>query len=125
MKIKAIGRRAAAAGVGILAVGTVQLVSPTNAHAALDWGSIAYSENGAGAAVWNYPSSKAASDAAVQYCGYTSCEPMTTFTDCGVAVRNDTHVQTAHGPTLGAATRAALNAIPGGGGYIDLWACTN
>ncbi|OBB79293.1 DUF4189 domain-containing protein [Mycolicibacterium peregrinum] len=123
MEIKSFARRAAVAGIGAVTVGATQLVAPTGAHAALSYGAIAYSENGAGAAVWHYPSAKEASAAAVQYCGYTSCEPMNTFTDCGVAVRNDTHVQTAHGPTLGAATRAALNAIPGGGGYIDIWAC--
>ncbi len=80
-------------------------------------------QRGAGAVVWNYPSSRDAQQAAIQYCGWTSCEALNYFTDCGVAVRNDTHVQAAHGRTLGAATRAALNAIPGGGGYIDLWAC--
>lgn len=125
MEIKGFARRAAVAGLGVLAVGAGQLIAPSPANAALDWGSIAYAPNGAGAAVWNYPSSKEASAAAIQYCGYTQCEALTTFTDCGVAVRNSTTVQTAHGPTLGAATRTALNALPGGSGYIDLWACTN
>ncbi|WP_074133154.1 DUF4189 domain-containing protein [Mycolicibacterium houstonense] len=123
MKIKAIGRRVAAAGVGILAVTAIQVANPTTANAALSYGSIAYSENGAGAVVWNYPSAREAQQAAIQYCGWTSCEALNYFTDCGVAVRNDTHVQSAHGPTLAAATRAALSAIPGGSGYIDLWAC--
>ncbi|WP_051289059.1 DUF4189 domain-containing protein [Mycobacterium sp. URHD0025] len=120
MDTRSFGRRVAAASVGVLAVGVIEL--PT-AHAALSYGSIAYADNGAGAVVWNYPSSRDAQQAAIQYCGWTSCEALNYFTDCGVAVRNDTHVQAAHGRTLGAATRAALNAIPGGGGYIDLWAC--
>ncbi|MCV7110592.1 DUF4189 domain-containing protein [Mycolicibacterium setense] len=122
MDTKNFGRRVAAASVGILAVGAIEIASPT-AHAALSYGSIAYADNGAGAVVWNYPSSREAQKAAIQYCGWSSCEALNYFTDCGVAVRNDTHVQSAHGPTLGAATRAALNAIPGGNGYIDLWAC--
>ncbi|MCV7066906.1 DUF4189 domain-containing protein [Mycolicibacterium houstonense] len=123
MDTKGFGRRAAAAGVGILAVGAIQVANPTTANAALSFGSIAYADNGAGAVVWHYPSPREAQQAAIQYCGWTTCEALSYFTECGVAVRNDTHVQAGRGPTLGAATRNALNAIPGGGGYIDLWAC--
>jgi len=124
MDIKGLGRRAAAAGAAVVTAGAaLTLITPATANAALSWGAIAYSSNGAGAVVWNYPSRDAASQAAVTYCGWTSCEPMTAFPDCGVAVRNDQYVQTARGATLGAATRAALDGLPGGGGYIDLWAC--
>ena len=121
--MKAINLQAAAMAAGVLTAATIGVAAAPDAQAALSYGSIAYADNGAGASTWNYPSRSDAQQAAVLYCGYSSCEVLTTFTDCGVVLYDSSTriLQGAHGPTLSSAIAAARTAVPNG--YVDSWAC--
>jgi hypothetical protein len=121
MKVIDRSQRAAVLAAAVLAAATVNMVVAPQADAALSYGAIAYAKNGAGASVWNYPSRSDAESAALDYCGYTSCEVLSSFKDCGAVVFDGTTLQGGYGPTLSAAISDAKRRLPSS--YVDSWAC--
>ena len=97
------------------------MVVAPQAEAALSFGAIAYAKNGAGASVWNYPSRSNAEQASLDYCGYTSCEVLSSFKDCGAVVFDGSTLQGGYGPTLSSAIADAKRGLPSS--YVDSWAC--
>lgn len=118
-------RRAAVAAVAVLAASTISVIESATAGAVSGYGAIAYSSNGASGWAINYPSPAGASRAAVNQCGYTDCEALTTFTDCGAVARSNSiaQLQGGHGTTLARAESRALRLLGAADGYIDSWAC--
>jgi hypothetical protein len=125
MTIIALPRRAAAltAAAVLAAAATTALIPAPKAQAALSYGAIAYDPSGANAQVWNYPSRSDAEQAATDYCGYSRCKVLTSFTACGAVAFDGTRLYGGSGPTLAAASRDAKQNL--GGGYIDSWACND
>jgi hypothetical protein len=116
-----VPQRAAALTAAVLAAATVSVVVAPQAEAALSFGAIAYAKNGAGASVWNYPSRSDAESASLDYCGYSSCEVLSSFKDCGAVVFDGTTLQGGYGPTLSSAITDAKRRLPNS--YVDSWAC--
>jgi Domain of unknown function (DUF4189) len=112
---------AAVMTASVLAAAAMSVVVAPDAQAALSYGAIAYANNGAGASTWNYPTRRDAEQAALDYCGYTSCEVLSSFKDCGAVVYDGTSLQGGYGPTLSAAIADAKRRLPGS--YVDSWAC--
>jgi hypothetical protein len=121
MRMTPVPQRAAALTAAVLAAATVSVVVAPQAEAALSFGAIAYAKNGAGASVWNYPSRSDAESASLDYCGYSSCEVLSSFKDCGAVVFDGTTLQGGYGPTLSSAITDAKRRLPNS--YVDSWAC--
>lgn len=115
-------RRGVAAGVlsAATVAGLTVAVAPA-AEASGYWGAIAYSSNGAWGRVVDSSSKSRAQQVAVNYCGYTDCKPLTTFTDCGAVAESSTSYQGGTGPTLSAAMNDAQSRLPGS--WIATWGC--
>ncbi|HET6734089.1 DUF4189 domain-containing protein [Mycobacterium sp.] len=108
---------------GVLGAATISLGGAPSAGAALYYGAIAYADNGAGASTWNYPTRSDAEQSALDYCGYSSCEVLSSFKDCGAVVFDGSTLQGGYGPTLSAAIADAKSRLPGS--YVDSWACNS
>jgi hypothetical protein len=121
MKVSVLSQRAALAAAGVLAAAAVNVVAAPPAEAALAYGAIAYATNGAGASVWNYPSRSNAEQASLSYCGYSSCEVLSSFKDCGAVAYDGNTLQGGYGRSLSAAIADAKSRLPGG--WVDSWAC--
>jgi hypothetical protein len=115
-------RRRCAVAVAAMttAVATTVALAPA-AGADSGWGAIAYARSGAWGRGQDYPTQGAAQQTALNYCGYSDCKVLTTFTGCGAVAANGFRYQGGNGPNLAVAMRDALNRI--GGGWIDSWAC--
>ncbi len=116
-------RRQAAAVVASLAsvVGMTLAVAPA-ANAASYWGAIAYSTStGSGGRAWDHPTKQSANNMALSYCGYTDCQVLVSFTECGAVAENSNSRAGGYGPTLQLAMSEALNHAPGG--WILSWQC--
>ena len=123
MKAHSWRARAAVVSTAPLIAAAVSFVGVPNANAALYYGAIAYADNGAGASTWNYPTRRDAETAAVDYCGYSSCDVLSSFSECGAVAFDGNRLYGGTGPTL---TLAQLDALTNlGGGWIDSWACNN
>ncbi|MGA5462466.1 DUF4189 domain-containing protein [Mycobacterium sp. NPDC050041] len=111
--------------VAAVAAASFSTVTSAPANAALYYGAIAYSGNGASGTAYNYSSRSEAETLAELVCGYTDCDTLTSFTGCGAVARNSTQAYGGSGPTLAAAQRKALASLrsSSGPGYIDAWAC--
>jgi hypothetical protein len=120
MNSNMIRRRAAAALTAPLIAATIVATAPT-AHAATNYGAIAYAPNGQAGASHNYSTRADAEANAVSACGLSACKVLVSFTDCGAVAENATKYQGGYGPTLAAAQADALAKL--GGGHIDSWAC--
>lgn len=116
-----LDKRVAFLAAGVMAVGLVSEVSAPAAEAAVHYGAIAYSSNGANGRAWDYPSRSSAEAAAINSCGYTDCSVLTSFTGCGAVAYNGRLYYGGSGPTLSAAQNRALSNL--GGGWIDTWVC--
>lgn len=115
-------RRRLAMSVARLACVTVLAVAlAPAAHAADNYGAIAYSGNGSWGRSYAYPTRAAAEATAVKSCGYSDCKVLTTFTACGAVAAKDHDYKGGAGADLSAAMKDALSKL--GGGYIDTWAC--
>jgi len=121
MRSRATG--ALMAAVAVLSAATI--ADAGVAQAGQGWGAIAYSHNGTNATAWDYPSAADAGQAAVSTCGYTDCEVLTQFPECGAVVKDSNYFQGGHGPTLRAAIASALAQLPSHVGYVDAWACNS
>lgn len=121
MKSSNFTRRAAAAAMAVAAAGTISVAESGPAQAYVGWGAIAYSGNGSYGTAWDYPSSAAAGQAAINSCGYSDCQVLSQFTGCGAVAANGSAFQGGVGTTLAAAEARALRLL--GGGWIDSWAC--
>jgi hypothetical protein len=121
MKVIDRSQRAAVVAAAVLAAATVNVVVAPQAEAALSFGAIAYAKNAAGASVWNYRSRSDAEQSALDYCGYTSCEVLSSFKDCGAVVFDGSTLQGGYGPTLSSAIADAKRRLPSS--YVDSWAC--
>lgn len=108
---------------GVLGAATISVAGAPQAGAALYYGAIAYANNGAGASTWNYPTRSDAEQSALDYCGYSSCEVLSSFKDCGAVVFDGSTLQGGYGPTLSAAIADAKSRLPGS--YVDSWACNS
>ncbi|MBB2988987.1 hypothetical protein FHR72_000444 [Mycolicibacterium iranicum] len=115
--------RVAVLATAPLAALGVSLVGIPTANAELYYGAIAYADNGAGASTWNYPTRRDAEQAAVDYCGYSSCDVLSSFSECGAVAFDGSRLYGGTGRTLALAQLDALNNL--GGGWIELWACNN
>jgi hypothetical protein len=123
MEMTAFQRRAAVALLSMAAATAMSTALAPAATADGYVGAIAYSRGGGmyGRA-WDAPTKAAAVSAAMSACGYTDCQVLVTFTNCGaIAYDAAGDRQGGFGPTLGAAEQDALNRL--GGGWIDTWAC--
>ena len=123
MKVTAFSQRAAVVAVGVLTAAAVNAVAAPQAQAQLSYGAIAYATNGAGASVWNYPSRGDAEQASLLYCGYSSCEVLSSFKDCGAVAYDGSTLQGGYGRTLSAAIADAKSRLPSS--WIDSWACNS
>ena len=125
MKFTVFSRRTAAAAVAVLAASTFSVIESAPAGAVSGYGAIAYNPYDAAGWAIDYPTRQAASQAAVNSCGYTDCEALTTFTGCGAVARSNSQslVHGGHGTTLARAEASALRQLGAADGYIDQWAC--
>ncbi|WP_299557231.1 DUF4189 domain-containing protein [uncultured Mycolicibacterium sp.] len=116
-------RAGVAVALGVFAAATsFGTADAPSADAALYYGAIAFAPNGAWASSWNYPTRAQAEQLALDYCGYSNCKVLTSFTECGAVAENDVKYQGGSGPTLLAAQQDALARL-GTPGYIVEWAC--
>lgn len=118
-------RRTAAAAVAVLAASTFSVIESAPAGAVSGYGSIAYNPYGAAGWAIDYPTRRAAEQAAVNSCGYTDCQALTTFTGCGAVAKSYalSVSQGGSGTTLARAEASALRQLNASDGYIDTWAC--
>ncbi|KAA0093662.1 DUF4189 domain-containing protein [Mycolicibacterium sp. P1-18] len=115
-------RRSALVVAGVAVASTVNtgVVAPP-AEAALSYGAIAYAPNGAVGAASNFSSRREAEQTAMDWCGWSDCKVLVTFTGCGAVAENDVKFQGGNGPILVLAEGDALSRI--GSGWIDSWVC--
>lgn len=85
------------------------------------YGAIAYTVTGLWGRSQNYPTAGAAQQTALNYCGYSDCQVLVTFTACGAVAANGFVRSGGFGDNLAAAMQDARNKV--GGGWIDNWAC--
>lgn len=121
MSMSTLLQRAAivAAGAATLA-GLTTAVTPT-ADAGSYWGAIAYSPYGYNGTAWDWPDKASANQTALNYCGYSNCKVLTSFTECGAVAQNSNSRQGGYGPTLSAAMSDARSRLAGS--WITAWAC--
>lgn len=122
MTFTKFSRRAAAAAVAVVAASTISVVEAGSAQAYVGYGAIAFAPNGAYGSSWDYPTAKAAGEAALNSCGWDTCKVLTNFTGCGAVAANSAAFQGGSGPTLARAEAKALAPL-GGGAWIETWAC--
>jgi hypothetical protein len=121
MTINTAVRRAAILAAAPVLAATALAAGVPNANAALYYGAISYAPNGAGASTWNYPTRSDAEQSSLDYCGYTSCKVLSSFSNCGAVAYDGTQFYGGTGRTLALAQLDALSNL--GGGWIDEWAC--
>ncbi|ANE83462.1 hypothetical protein A7U43_28545 (plasmid) [Mycobacterium adipatum] len=114
-------RRVAVVAAGVVAASALATVVGPQAGAARYYGAIAYATNGAGASVWSYPSRADAEDAALDYCGYSTCKVLVTFSECGAVAFDGDTLQGGSGSSLFAAINDAKSRLPGS--WVESWAC--
>jgi hypothetical protein len=102
------------------AVATTVAGAPTAGADGL-YGAIAYTVTGWWGRSMDYPTAGAAQQTALNYCGYSDCRVLVTFTACGAVAANGRVRSGGFGDNLNAAMRDARNKV--GGGWIENWAC--
>ncbi len=118
---KTLLQRAAVVAASAAALaGITSAVTPA-ADAATYWGAIAYSPYGYNGTAWDWPTKASADQTALNYCGYSNCTVLASFTQCGAVAENSTSYQGGYGPTLSAAMNDARSRLAGS--WISAWAC--
>ncbi|WP_019200726.1 DUF4189 domain-containing protein [Tsukamurella sp. 1534] len=123
--MKTISKKAIVAAVATASVaGGIQIAAAPAANAAVNYGAIAVSSNGATGRSWDYPTAGAAQRAALASCGYGSCKVLASFANgCGAVAQTRYRFQGGTGRSLYAAQRSAISLS--GGGSIMSWQCTS
>lgn len=118
-----IRRRVAALAttMGVVAAAAASVIAAPVADAATYYGAIAYSGNGSYGTAADYPTRALAEQTSVIWCGYTDCEVLASFSQCGAVATDGSQLYGGTGPTLAAAQLKALTNL--GGGWIDSWVC--
>ncbi|QKT07741.1 DUF4189 domain-containing protein [Gordonia sp. X0973] len=118
--IAALGISAALATGGAL----LPTAAPS-AHAyTYNYGAIAYSQNQSVAYAVNYPSARAAANAAYARCG-AGCGYFTFYNSCGAVAYSPNRIGKAWGYRTAAGAKAAARRQAGWGGRVRIWACTS